>query len=350
MLAAVFSSVAASAAEEPPRELPAWFSGMSDIPAWFFTADTLPDWFYELPAEPVWFRQIDSIPEWFYEITEIPDWFYPPDFMPELPPPDDGAPSQPGSETLPFSITLANGAVLNASVPNGMITNNAVTLDVPDGLILARNGEEIIWAGAPLRDNGVYELFADNNFDKPVFGFTIAANAVNFIDTYTAPDGFIIQSVSYDGETLVINNKSYSFLEDGLFFITLEQDFEWLSPEERRKLYASVQIDRTPPVLTFDGVGEDGRAEGRVTFTVDKEAQIRVVRNSRPFANNIAVLTEPGHYMIIAVDAAGNEVVYELRIVFRMDGAGVWVIILFSSMAAGLTLYLIRCRRKFRVR
>jgi len=344
--------VSADAGDTATRQLPDWFNNLSDIPAWFITAGTLPDWFYTLPAEPAWFRQVESIPEWFYEITEIPDWFYPPGFdEPDIPMPseftgDFGVSAEPQA----FSVPLAGGMRLFANVPNGMITNSEVILETPAELFITRDGVEIAWLNTPLRDDGEYEVFAVSHPDRIVFSFTIAANPVNFINTYVAPDGYIIESVSYEGENTVINNKTFDFPDDGIYFITLEHETERLSEEGRQRLFATIQIDRTPPVLTFEGTDEAGNATGRVTFTISKEAEIRIVRNSRPFAQNIAVLTEPGRYLIIAADAAGNEAVYEIRIAYRMDSAGYWFIGLFALMTAGLILYLIHCKRKFRIR
>jgi hypothetical protein len=351
--------VSADGGDAAARQLPEWFNNLNDIPAWFITVGTLPDWFYTLPAEPAWFRQVESIPEWFYEITEIPNWFYPSgidETSPAFYDPDASVPFDfagdfgASPEPQAFSVPLAGGMRLFANIPNGMITSGEVTLETPAELFITRNGIEIAWLNTPLRDDGEYEVFAVTHPDRIVFSFTIAMNPVNFINTYTAPDGYIIESVSYEGESIVINNKMFDFTADGIYFITLEQNAEWLSAEERDNLYATVQIDRTPPVLTFEGVDEDGNAEGRVTFTISEQAEIRIVRNSRPFAQNIAVLTEPGRYLIIAADAAGNEAVYELRIAYRMDSAGYWFIGLFALMLAGLILYLIHCKRKFRIR
>jgi hypothetical protein len=344
--------VSADGGDAAARQLPEWFNNLNDIPAWFITAGTLPDWFYTLPAEPAWFRQVDSIPEWFYEITEIPDWFYPSG----IDTPDTHIPfefegnSGFSAEPQAFSVPLAGGMRLFANIPNGMITSGEVIIESPAELFITRNGTEIAWSNTPLRDNGEYEVFTVTHPDRIVFSFTIAMNAVNFIDTYVAPDGYIIESVSYEGENIVINNKAFDFTADGIYFITLERNAERLSVGERDNLYVSIQIDKTPPVLTFEGADEDGNAEGRVTFTINEEAEIRIVRNSRPFAQNIAVLTEPGRYLIIAADAAGNEAVYEIRIAYRMDGAGYWFIILSAIALAGLVLYLIHCKRKFRIR
>jgi hypothetical protein len=97
-------------------------------------------------------------------------------------------------------------------------------------------------------------------------------------------------------------------------------------------------------------VDEDGIAYGEVRFIANKEVHVRILRNSRPYADNLFLLTEPGHYIIVATDRAGNESEYHLRIGYRMNASGIWVIGLFGALAAALVVYLIRNRRKVRVR
>jgi hypothetical protein len=137
---------------------------------------------------------------------------------------------------------------------------------------------------------------------------------------------------------------------DGAYFIILRPDRVPEFGETQENLFVVLEIDRTPPVLFFEGVDEDGAAAGEVTITAEEPLHIRILRNNRPYTENISVLTEPGHYIIIATDRAGNESVYHLRIGYRMNASGIWVIALFAALIAALTVYLIRNRKKVRIR
>jgi hypothetical protein len=330
---------------------------LSAVPSFAADLPELPDWLADMSPE-----QIESLLEVLQTMTDAPappDNPLPPlspadlpEFSPEFPSEPPLRASTPFNTHLPYAFPLTGGGLIHANVPNGMITSSEVMIETTAGIHVTRDGEEVMWTGLELdvSRNGFYEIYSENNLDRPAFVFTIAADYVNFIDTYTAPDGFLITNVNYEGGTVVLNNREFYFVEDGPYFITLEQDIEYFPDTERERFYVSMHIDRTPPVLTFQGLDENNVGSDRVTFTVDKEAEIRIVRNSRPFTQNFAVLTEPGHYLVIAVDNAGNEAVYELRIAYRMDSAGYWFISLFSLLAMGLAVYLIRGRRKFRVR
>jgi len=244
---------------------------------------------------------------------------------------------------------LSGGEVVRASVPNGMIWGGEVDLDLTGDLYVTLDGIEMIWTGAPLRENGKYEVFLAGRPENPVFTVTVAIGPVNFIDIFTAPNGYVIIEVGLEEGLVPVNEKSLA-LEDGHIIIIIEQDQDPSDGGERQRIYTSLEIDRTPPVLTFEGVNEDGNAYEMVTFTANEPVQIRIVRNSRPYAENIGILLEPGHYLIIVTDAAGNEVIYELRILYSMNASGWWMIVLFSAMLLALIVYLMRNRRNVRVR
>jgi len=252
---------------------------------------------------------------------------------------------------LPFRVWLTDKDFMYTSVPNGMITNMEVRLIYPTGLVyITLDGEAFFPDGEIFGINGRYEIFSIEDPYRPFFVFTVASGPVNFLEVFTAPNGYIITDATFNYDACEIEDDRSLSLEDGFYAIYIMEDRTPPAGVERQTFMIHLIIDRTHPLLYFNGVDEEGNAFGEVTFAADKEVSIRIVRNGSHYAENLWILDEPGHYLIIAVDLAGNEIVYELRILYRMDAAGWWIIALFAALVLGLVAYLIRNRMKIRVR
>ncbi|MDR2531971.1 MAG: hypothetical protein LBC82_03920 [Oscillospiraceae bacterium] len=368
LIAGVFTVIAA---EE--RSLPDWvFSGEHPVPSWLYGVDELPDWFYELPSEPVWYRQIDRIPAWFYTITEIPDWFYPPEEneTPEAEPsdepddiefPDPEIPDEP--ERNFYSYSVLGGQTLVASVPKGMITNDDVFLDFPSPLLIIMRGDTFVPFSPvePITGNGEYRVVMVENPEVEVFNFTIANGAVNFLNAFTAPEGFTIVEVLFDGQSQQISNeKRFATDTDGDYRFTItDSSFETVYT-------VNITLRTTPPALIFSRIAKDNEIvelewseegndafEGPIVFSSDEinEYTISVLYNRTPINTpNNHTLIEAGRYHITAVDTAGNSTQYTFRILYVMDVPTGWVIAIVAILLTALIIYLARNRKKVRIR
>ncbi|MDR2557978.1 MAG: hypothetical protein LBC86_00305 [Oscillospiraceae bacterium] len=350
--------------------LPDWIFGSSEpIPNWLYGVEELPDWFYDLPSEPIWFRQIDRIPSWFYTITEIPDWFYPvseeeePEedniFEPEFEMPE----FEPVPESTLYHFPYGSGDMLITNIPNGMITSREVFLNFEPGTLgIEQNGFFISYLlGEAIIENGVYRLVLAADFVTEIFTFTIAAEPVNSLTVYNAPDGFTIVEVLLAGRQQQIpDNRSFDMREDGDYEFTIaDAEFETV-------FTVSITLDTAPPVLTFYNVSAEGEQTelvwpedgsdafiGPIAYHSDEiyDISLQILYNRaeiNPPHNRI--LREAGRYHITAVDAAGNSVQYTFRILYVMDVPTGWVIAVSSILIVGLTTYLIYNRKKVRVR
>jgi hypothetical protein len=367
---------------------PAWVYEQP-LPAWLFTVDEFPDWFFDLEEEPVWFRQIDRIPAWFFTITEIPDWFFPDRAVAVAPTPtpaepDDPTtpaetvldPSVPDSEPLEYlhrqgvimyEHYLGGGEVLISSVPNGMITDSEVFLFFPIEYFMLMRGGEFVAAelGMTVTENGHYTLIElDEDYGvwdvlNIVFSFTIAAQPVNDLVHYTVPVGFSFAEVLHNGMAQHIPNPHiFELGDDG------EYQFTIVSENYETMYTVSIVLDTTPPAIVFGRTvnGEhtplaltvDGNYSlyAPIIFEVTDltEYTIQVARNREIIFAHNNTLTQPGRYQVLVVDAAGNFSLYTFRIAYVMDVPTVWIIVITVGLFAALVIYLVRNRKKIRVR
>lgn len=405
-----FSVYAQEAPYEPDvlREFPQWFNALSDMPVWVFNVDEFPDWFYTLESEPVWFRQVNRIPAWFFTIEEIPEWFYhteeeetepdiimPPEedntppppieiiapviISPAVAPPFDSEPSIPAMnfpddldlldyyrefnddywETdfnntqrfFPVSPGLSSDeGRFTVSVPNGFTTSQDVQFSgLLEDYMITRNGETLEWFGGFLSEQGEYAIYYADNPEEPLYTFSIIKHAVNVLE-YSVPDGFAIRSVSYNGESLVLNNnKTFTAQaqDEGEYVITVAQLSAADSPLTWENTFV---LKTTPPVVLFDGLGENMTSEGTVLFWSEQEGVALRLERDGVIINTTGTVSEPGRYTLTATDAAGNSTVYSFRIFYTMDVPAVWAIIITVLLIASVAGYVFYCRKKTRVR
>ncbi|MCL2637772.1 MAG: hypothetical protein FWD48_05310 [Oscillospiraceae bacterium] len=389
------------------REFPRWFKAINDMPAWVFDVDIFPDWFYDLPAEPAWFREINRIPAWFFTLESIPGWFYPvPEELPEsdiipappepeappvtttpppvstMPPTDFPLPpdvtiSTPGSDELDFSFIDPpdwiydfddeyfypwleddlqsaffrfdiDGGRLYMNIPDGFITSGDVVFsDYEEQFYITHDGVPYEWYGGVLREHGEYAVYSENDSETPLSTFRIVKNPVNSLE-YLLPDGFIIRSVSYNGEYNVLNSNSQFTAEaenEGTYIINVY----WA--QDPAVSWENVFVLKTAaPVVYFDGLRENMTSEESVLFWSEEPNVRLTLTHNGSVINTNGTASEPGHYVLTAADEAGNTSVYNFRIFYTMNVPTVWVIIFIVSFIGAVAGYVFYCRHKTRVR
>jgi hypothetical protein len=395
---------------EPPRPFPDWFNELADIPLWVLMIDSFPDWFYELPEEPFWFRELTRLPAWFYTLTEIPAWFYPePEPEPTTPEPTTQPPTQPttqpptqppterpvpetttepspvlpirppeyeldpgifdpddyniygpevweGFTDVPMPYTFAHpGGTLYSSVPDGMITSGEVRFRGDfESLLVTRDGELFDeWRGGIIFSHGFYTIYSElgAGSEEEIYSFRIITRPVGDIEEYSVPEGFFLQSVGYESENLVLDNERFFLLTDvpdGTYVFTISDS---LDPDASAAVFVTeIMLMKTPPVINFEGLGENMTAEGEVTYWAQDPATDIVVYHNGAEIRSTGRLTQPGQYSLTATDAAGNVAVYNIRIFYVMNVPAVGVIIMGAVLITALTGYIVWCRVKVRVR
>ncbi|MCR5476322.1 MAG: hypothetical protein K6E92_01695 [Lachnospiraceae bacterium] len=238
---------------------------------------------------------------------------------------------------------------ISASVMDGMVVTGSVQINVPEGVVmeLYRNGTQVEFQGNNLvRDTGEYRVVVGTESSTDtLFSFTLVGDKTGLITGYTMPAGFRITDATMNGDYVAWSRNYISLVDEGYYTITYECD-------RTEVVYnLNITIDHTAPVLTFDGVQEDGKARGAVTIGgVQEGDRITIYRDGVKSAVNSAKLTQSGRYEVIAVDDADNMSTYQFTIMIYVDSHGVLFFIFLLAVIAAVVAYLILKRKKLRIR
>ena len=230
------------------------------------------------------------------------------------------------------------------SAANGMITNDFVSVYVPDGVAytLYRDGELI---DSPdlnsLREEGIYDLnLAVQNAMR--IRFTVVALKTAGLMEYRLPDGFEILEVQRDGETLLSAPNAVDLTEEGNYQITYRNRLTGIPYQ------LSLPIDRTAPTLALEAV-VNGVAKKPVDLSdVEEGATLYVEQDGKEI--HAAELLESGNYVVTVTDQAGNSTVYKFTLQVYFNLNSILFFILFPAMLVGLIIYLIHSKKHLRVR
>lgn len=235
-----------------------------------------------------------------------------------------------------------------SNVMDGMYVQGEVSISTAPGLRykLVKDGEELTsYDGEPLIETGSYSLMVETNQSN---GY--AALQFNILGEYTnetqltLPSNFYITSVTMDGDDM---RRSASFIEfpaEGQYEVT----YEIVGLEEEFKL--KLNLDTTAPTLALKELNERNQANGDVDISdleEDCDIYITLDGESIPYKK---VLTVPGEYQIVVEDKAGNQSSYSFSILFHVNLNSVLFILLFITVIAGVTGYMIYIRKHLRVR
>lgn len=245
-----------------------------------------------------------------------------------------------------ISVDNANYTV-RASVASGMYTRDRVSIAVPDGILstLYRNGNQV---DSPdlhdIADPGSYVLqISDGTMTSEPLRFTILAEETSAVTGYELPTGFEVVWVSRDEDTVTVDGNYISLMDEGEYVISYKAVNSDLS-------YTLItKIDRTAPEISIYGVN-DYIAKGPVRISdVPEDATLTVYLNGEAI-NEKEELTQAGEYVLKVSDRAGNENVYEFRMLTYLDSNAKLFIAIIVLGAAGLFIYLRIDRKKMRVR
>jgi hypothetical protein len=235
-----------------------------------------------------------------------------------------------------------------------MISDRAVNLTIPHGLVMTRDGQTVSLAST-VSDNGFYTLAMAETPTAAVFTFRIIIGPTNSFFEYTPPIDYFIHSVFLNDEEVILRNEQhFTMSEDGTYQFIMQRGYFDEDAEINDNfdvVSARIILKTTPPVVFFEGVNEQMVAVGSVQYWVEEpDVELRIVRNSRPFSA-AGTLTQVGNYRIIATDLAGNESIFDLRVQSGgRDFTVVWVGLMGVTLPSGLGGYLFWNRTHLRVR
>lgn len=259
-----------------------------------------------------------------------------------------------------FKFILPNGNSFTSSVPKGMITSDAVDLELPEGTVGLVNvddeGEK--FAGSwHFTQPGNYALrllmyqqpggmAADYNLYEIHFYFTIIEKRDNTLGVFPAPEGFVIKEVKRDGRPLKLSGERGCFLEDDGYY---EIRCEW-EGQEGIFVDAGFTRDTTAPFLSFSEELKPEGVSGPIEF-YPSEPDCRVSMNYNGNHGYAVgnVLTAAGNYELSVEDEAGNRRVYHLRIRQTYNPVDWRVILAAAAILAVAGIRLVMLRRDMRI-
>ncbi len=254
-----------------------------------------------------------------------------------------------------FKFTLPNGNSFLSSVPKGMITSDAVDLELPEGTVglVNVNDEGEKFAGSwHFTEPGNYALrlllyqqpgdvTTDYNLYVIHFYFTIIEKRDNTLGIFYAPERFFIKEVKRNGELLKPQGERYYFLEsDGYYEIRCE----W---KDQEGIFADTSFtrDTTAPFLSFsEEPGPEGVSGPIEFYPSESDCLVSMNYNGDHGYAVGNVLTAAGNYELSVEDEAGNRRSYYLRLrqVYNPVDRRVILAVLVILVIAGIRLVILR--------
>lgn len=225
-----------------------------------------------------------------------------------------------------YTITYGEMQSMTTSVPNGILTNNSVSIDktglgaYADQVSVFRNGVPYSWPETDVfEEAGSYVIVLPLANKTRTFGFRILGNAETEISEYTVPENLELTEVTLDGAVKPVSSyidgndvTRLHIEEEGLWQLTFLSD-------EGRNYYATILIDHTPPEFSVSVL------DGKATFYYDVNDVTSVVLNDGTSDTTYETLTEwtrPGRYTATAYDQAGNSTQVSFVLKKKINPAG----------------------------
>ncbi len=246
-----------------------------------------------------------------------------------------------------YSIANGKNSVV-ATVADGMVTDQAVSISTDDGvsLTLYRDGEELSGVDfSSITATGDYSLKSrSGDMEEGVMAFSIIGSSVSRYSTFTAPNGFLLESVTLDDKPQIIAGSTADISQEGTY------DIHYTCPAISKTYTLSFYVDRTAPEITLNGVDKDGKARGPVTIDgISEGDSIYIYREGEQVEYN-GVLKAPGSYRVVVSDSAGNEAEHVFRIMIYLDSNSIIFFLVVVAVIASLIAYLVIRRKRFKIR
>ncbi len=237
---------------------------------------------------------------------------------------------------------------LSVSVADGMIVNEPVTIQVPEGMLLSvyLNGQPYNLVGDTIRDIGEYTINTSaSGQETKILSFTICGKKTGMITNYSIPTGFSILEATLNGQDVDYTKSFISLEEEGTYNI------RYICGKTGIEYVLTVETDHTPPAVVFEGVDEKGRAYGPVLITGKEPTDtIVILKDDKEIKSFNDKLTQSGHYQAWVTDDAMNTVISNFTIMIYLDSNGILFILVILAVIGGFVAYLIWQRKHLRVR
>lgn len=239
---------------------------------------------------------------------------------------------------------------LYASVPNGIMTNYGVTLDVSGvngSLTILKDGIEYpLPEGQTLEDAGSYVLLVKDGEKTYTYGFRILGDAERALDMYTVPVGMELEAVYIDGISQNVNDFidvsgtfRVNFKEDGRYRLVIRDSFGAVFDSELIR-------DSEPPVVTVEVTGKGAQ----ISYKDRAEIESVILRSSdgEEVYSIVESVTKAGSYELEACDYAGNRTMVTFQVKRKLNKATIASILILIGILAGGLVFYIRTRKSSR--
>ena len=241
------------------------------------------------------------------------------------------------------------GGCIYCSVADGMVVQNNVDFSATENVepTVYLNGNVISYEDGQLSYTGSYIVTIMNGgSEEQIFTFEICGEMSNDVMEYVMPEGFEIISVSLNGEDVSFSPDYVDMSEEGKYYVAYE------CYKNSIGYSLALTVDVTPPTLTLEGVGENGRAHGPVNIiNEDPDASLSISRDGQQYPMVFtSVLTQSGRYVVTVTDKAGNYTEYQFIIMIYLERYSIILLIIFVLLviAAGVYIYYTRTHLKTR--
>ena len=260
------------------------------------------------------------------------------------------------SETVQFNKVSkeyeysVGSSTIRCSVANGMVVTDSVTLakDGEMNLSVYKDGKTMSDVPSPIKEPGNYVVVTyENNSEKQLLSFQIVNEITGKITYYVLPTGFTITSLTLDDQIQAHSNGTVDMTKEGHYVV----HYSCTQTGESYKL--DVEIDHTPPQVTFEGLDEENNARGPVTVNgLENGDSISILLDDSDTVvlDDDNQVSETGSYHVVVTDRAGNSIEKDFRILLYLNLNATLFIIAIAVVLLGVLTALIITRKKIRVR
>ena len=299
-----------------------------------------------------------------------------------------------------YRYALSKNTVFSSSVPNGIITNNEVYIDISDKVsyTFTKNGEKYNYSrGEAIDEDGIYNLsvtvnntsdlkfdFSNLNFSldsldnmpdtqadsNPAettepsvtvkdeawglangtvfeFKFRIVNKACNNINIFNLPYDYAFESITFDENNIenVKKLNNFSLNEDGKYVFSI---YDTNNP--KKKFTTEIILKTNLPILKLQGV-----VNGLTTYepvvidTYESDVTYTATCNGETIRPYGGAFSEAGLYKVTAKDEAGNTNEYTFRILYTMNLSSGTVIAIVVIIVISLIGYVVYLKKHMRV-
>jgi hypothetical protein len=185
---------------------------------------------------------------------------------------------------------------------------------------------------------------------KRLMSFTLLGKTSNLMHNFVVPDGFYVLEATRNGESAYEDRYSVDMEPEGAYTI----EYECSSTNLVYKLETTV--DRTPPGLIFKGkLDKQGRVRSKLEFSgLEEGDRIYLERTGEAVVPELngdgtGTIYDPGNYMMLVMDAAGNTTRYDF-IILQYFNLQSWMFFLAVVLViAAVTAYIVLQRKRLKI-